>query len=489
MQLRRWLTLFLASMLIGGTVFARYPHDQAVTFGDFSYVRYIAASSRRVYFATTGGILRYNIFDREWDDPLPNDPVVDFEEVSRIWVNEFDDRLYVAANGAYYEYDMTLEAWYVISEIPEQNSLTRHIAPPDHILPPPGYNYSADGEVIDPWGRYFAVSDVLDDGTGYLWLGTWGLGAAAADASSRFMEMLGFGLIQSEVGTIYDDNGKLWLGGPVGNQPRTGLTAFDPDEQTFHYIETGVDAEFPLVDIHCIDGDSASLYVGTSEGVYVINRSDERVQRRILKRHGLISDYILSLEVTDRAVYIGTEEGLAVLVDRSDSLGLIRPNQFDGQRIWAIEEVDGQIWIGSGKGAFRYTPGSGRLQRFSDPEQVLFGDVYDIERWENTLWFVSDAGLVALDLKTAESRSFHEPLQRILPRALAVNDTIAAVASDKGLTILFHANAKTFTRDFTTDDGLASNNVYALLMDGDYIWVGTDRGITRFLWNNPDRVD
>ena len=72
---------------------------------------------------------------------------------------------------------MTLEAWYPISDIPDTNPLTRHIAPPEHILPPPGYNYSPDGEVIDPWGRYFAVSDVLDDGTGYLWLGTWGTGS------------------------------------------------------------------------------------------------------------------------------------------------------------------------------------------------------------------------------------------------------------------------------------------------------------------------
>jgi len=44
-------------------------------------------------------------------------------------------------------------------------------------------------------------------------------------------------------------------------------------------------------------------------------------------------------------------------------------------------------------------------------------------------------------------------------------------------------------REFTTQDGLPSNEVYELLLDGDYLWIGSDRGLTRFLWNDPDRID
>ena len=42
---------------------------------------------------------------------------------------------------------------------------------------------------------------------------------------------------------------------------------------------------------------------------------------------------------------------------------------------------------------------------------------------------------------------------------------------------------------FTTQDGLPSNEIYELLLDGDYLWIGSDRGLTRFLWNDPDRID
>jgi hypothetical protein len=26
-------------------------------------------------------------------------------------------------------------------------------------------------------------------------------------------------------------------------------------------------------------------------------------------------------------------------------------------------------------------------------------------------------------------------------------------------------------------------------MDDDYIWIGSEKGLTRFWWNNPNRVD
>jgi ligand-binding sensor domain-containing protein len=115
--------------------------------------------------------------------------------------------------------------------------------------------------------------------------------------------------------------------------------------------------------------------------------------------------------------------------------------------------------------------------------------VYDIERYEDDLWFASDDGVVRLDTRTGETEPFWLAAQKIVPRALAVNDTIVAVASNKGMFFIYYKNRSQFAREFTTEDGLASNDINSLLMDGDYIWVGTDKGLTRFWWNNPDRVD
>ena len=44
-------------------------------------------------------------------------------------------------------------------------------------------------------------------------------------------------------------------------------------------------------------------------------------------------------------------------------------------------------------------------------------------------------------------------------------------------------------RHFGVRDGLVGSRVYDILLDGDYVWFGTNRGLTRFYWNNPYRAD
>jgi hypothetical protein len=44
-------------------------------------------------------------------------------------------------------------------------------------------------------------------------------------------------------------------------------------------------------------------------------------------------------------------------------------------------------------------------------------------------------------------------------------------------------------RLYTRQDGLLHDFVYDMEIDGDYIWFGTEGGVTRFLWNNPVRID
>jgi len=42
-------------------------------------------------------------------------------------------------------------------------------------------------------------------------------------------------------------------------------------------------------------------------------------------------------------------------------------------------------------------------------------------------------------------------------------------------------------RSYAVEDGLIDNSVFDLLLDGDYLWVATAGGVTRFLWKNPAR--
>jgi len=376
-----------------------------------------------------------------------------------------------------------------VTELPKFNNAVRHIKPPANMFPPPGYNYDGYGRLVDFWGRYFNFKDIIDDGAGQIWIGTWGYGAIKAGSASNYMELLPYGLLQNRVNTIFDDDSVLWVSGAAYGGYRTGLTIFDPVHEQFSYIESGLDNSFPAVDVNCLTGDKESIYIGTPDGLLILNRKTKNVERKITRRNGLPDNNIVSLLVNGDSLFVGTASGLGFIRLVGDSVFVLRPSQFTGQVIYDLVMVDSLIWIGSSVGAYRLKPGSGKLQRFQDPNLVLFGDVFDIEQYKQDLWFLSATGLVQLNMKTGKSHPFRNITQRLEPHALVVNDTIAVVGSDKGFTILFYGNRKPFTRDFTTDDGLPSNYVYSLLFDGDYLWVCTDRGLTRFLWNNPRRVD
>ncbi|MFQ6008539.1 MAG: hypothetical protein ACE5K8_06240 [Candidatus Zixiibacteriota bacterium] len=462
---------------------------QAVTYADFSFVNSVAASMTHVYFATTEGIIRYNKLQDRWEDPLTGSEGIDNQNVTRIWVDVFDKDLYAETSDGLYEYDSLFDKWFTAAELPILDNNSVHMSPPQIMHPPIGFTYGADGLLVDRYNRQFYINDILDDQSGVLWIGTWGYGPAKAGSTSKQIDLLPYGLLQNQVSALFKHDSLLWLGGSVHNGYRTGISVFDPKNNKFFHIESGLNRDFPAVDINCLNGDDTCIYVGTSAGLFCLNKEKRIITRSYSRRSGLSDDNVLSVKLAGASIFVGTASGLNVILATKDSVGVVRPSQFFGELIYDLELVDSSLWIASSSGAYRLKLPSGKLQKFQDPHAVLFSQVYSIERYGNSLWFASDDGLIRLSLKSGETEPFRLTNRKIAPRALAVNDTIAAVASDEGMTVIFHKNKKQLIREFTTDDGLASNTVYSLWLDGNYIWIGTDKGLTRFLWNNPERVD
>jgi ligand-binding sensor domain-containing protein len=46
-----------------------------------------------------------------------------------------------------------------------------------------------------------------------------------------------------------------------------------------------------------------------------------------------------------------------------------------------------------------------------------------------------------------------------------------------------------YYRLFTVNDGMISSDIRSLEIMGDYIWMATPKGVIRFLWNRPGRID
>jgi ligand-binding sensor domain-containing protein len=486
-HLAHWLCVLF---IIAPSVHADILKDQVVTFADFNYVNSISSSMQHVYFATTEGITRFNKFEDRWEMPLTGGEGLGSEQVLHVIVEEFDTRLYAETATGIYEFDSLFDRWYSLSELPVVNTAGTHSQIPTVMHTPADFQFPGDGTLQDPDGRYFGITDVLDDDDGNMWFGTWGYGTARAGSNSLLMEMMPFGLIQNSVIDILPHDGKIWVSGlaPIGG--RSGISIYDPENNTFEYIEPEFFNKFPAIDIFCLAVNEQTIFMGSEEGLLMFDRSMERVTRTLSTFNGLPHDNILSLQLMGDSLFVGTQEGLAMITSDGDSTTFLFPGRFNGMAVYCFELVDSLLWIGTSEGAFRLQLSNGKLHQFIDPDGVLTGNVYDIASWGKQLVFAAPDGVVWADGNTGDVQLLMTT-DRINSSvtALAINDWIVAAASDDGLTLVYYTDKKQTKRTFTTRDGFPSNNMYDLSLDGDYLWVGSDEGLSHFWWNNPSRID
>ncbi len=491
-MMRRSRALLVGLLLFGSAApaFAFRPQGQAVTYADFQYINYIATSMAKVYFATTDGIIVYNKLQNEWETPMTGIEGILDVDVKQIWVDRFDQKLFALTVTGTYSFDFAFQRWSPTDQTPVVESDDKHVKAPTAMFPPFGFNYNGSGVLIDPEARSFPFSDVVDDGAGNLWIGTWGYGAGRSSMAGLSVKLLPFGLLQNPAYTLQPDIDSVTLiTGPVLSSRRTGITFFNRKDDSFSYFETGLNSEFPLADINCLESDSAFIYAGTPQGIYVINRTNHEVAKRIDRRNGLTDENVLCLKRWGDSLFIGTAGGVMAMVCHNDSMAYIGRQEFYEQIVYDLDVVNNYLWIASGIGAFRVSLETGKIQQYKDPDAVLVDRAFAVRHFGNFLWLASDIGLVRIDLQTGTTEPFLVTSRKFDGRALAVNDKVAAVSSDRGLTLIFHNRDNPVIRDFGTEDGLASDFIYSLLLDGDYLWVGTDRGVTKFWWNNPRRID
>ena len=483
------INCIIVSLLLFSQAFAFNPKGQAVTFSDFSFIRDIASTNNRVFFATSNGLAVYNKFSESWEDPLTGKYGIDDTDIRRVWADHFGQDIYVQSSTDLYKYDSLVERWYQIDALPRLQSEQKVVLPPKVMFAPKGFNYLNDGRLVDESGRYYSFTNTIEDAAGTLWIGTWGYGAATAQGTTAHIDLLPYGLIQNRVNAILMDDEFLWLSGAIIDNYRSGITIFDPEYNQFEHIESGLSRDFPALDVNCLASNENSVFAGTDLGIMVFDRQTFEPIDRLKRNDGLTDENVLSLAIRGDSIFAGTETGLNLILPKSDSQRVTGPAELFGQIIYDLELVDTTLWIAASKGAYRWFFTTGKLQQFQDPHLIIFSKCLAIERWQDFLWLASSDGLLKLNLKTGETEPYRSVTIDRNYRAIAVNDTIAVASSSLGFTMLFHDNPKPYTREFTTDDGLPSSYVFELIFEGDYLWIGSDKGLTRFLWNNPSRVD
>jgi len=481
-----------------------------VNFTNFRFITSAAMDQTVVYFGTTNGVIRYDRYAQQWLDPLTITDGIPHERVDNIAYDPDMGRIWVLTpNGSAY-YQPTFKEWYSGGDFPA--ALARNDFDPQKfsiLTTQFGYSYQ-DGEIQDPHMQQFALTRGVSDDFDSMYVGTWGMGPLVINTRYGDLSSLPFGPYSGDLTTVVELGSELW----IGDDRMSGgaLSMYDRAGDKWNWYPTRLTSGLASSRLTSgiLFGEKKQIaWLGTDYGLvrYQIDNDDFTTYADFST---LPSNFILSVAVDSLGVFAGTDNGLGYLPNipeskqrkKSNSLetkeapvdtalaNQFSPKSLVGFRINCENIIDDFLYLGTDRGVLRRSLSSNSQFEYVDtPGKMLSVEVYDIAHFRDSLFFLTPRDIQIINQKTGESSTLTD--QRYFGqwrlRKIIVDNSNIWVSSDMGL--WKYRLKDGYSRLFTVNDGMISDDVGGIVLDGDYIWLSTPRALIKFYWNNPDRID
>ena len=357
------------------------------------------------------------------------------------------------------------------------------------------------------------VQTILEDGKGYLWLGTQGGGLCRFDGAKFVTFTTKDGLKSNYIQTVFEDNkGVLWIGTSNGiNQLKNGalteienttlenliVTAFLETANGIIYLTTknglytidNQQKNKPLEKIK--DGAFSTLFkdaqqqiwVGGIDGLFIIKN---KIIETAEPLNGTFPKDIRSLTTTkDGVTWIAAYNQGIFLSDGDKILGQLTVS--DGLSSTKIQTLSitkiGDIWIGSAdKGAMIWQTQTRNFKAITTRQGLPNNNVQSIveDSWGNIWMGTSGGGLSKYGGQQFEHFTKTEGLNGNYIYALATDrkGQLWVATSSSGIQLYKEG---VFT-NFEDNSSIARGTCKAIFEDRlGHLWFGTDNGVTVFL--------
>ncbi|MBN1155159.1 hypothetical protein JXB12_09610 [candidate division KSB1 bacterium] len=512
------------------------------------WVRNMAIGMEYVYFATTGGVSRYNYYTNRWDyswttsNGLADNnillvayddnthyvwcatergvscyfttfkrwenyyrPDIGMMEDDQIISIGFDDenvwletnngryikgskygRLFQNASGHTVN-DMNDVAWF------GYRAQNRNRLP--FFTMGDGYFFDADGFISDINLNRYRVTSWLLDKWGTHWVTTSGLGVGSARVRIEHLELLTQGLFVDFVSDFEIDhrNNVIWLGTLHEVEGESGISRWNIDDEQWDYFRAQYISELRDDRVNSIAIDDDHVYFGTEYGLAIYTPQRDEWQH-VDRFDNLADNYIYDVEIDSAYVWVGTGYGLNRITKSTldvDSIEVVNvmPQALRQVEIYDVAIMDNLIWLGSEFGVYIYDSYNDEGGFQAETGGPLNEPVYAVAVHDNQVWTGSNRSIEVFDY---DQQKWLGGPERRLTDGILVNYIEAGnqnvwVATDFGV-LKFDKDRKIWVH-YTMDDGLIDNYVTSVQIDGDYVWFGTISGLTKFYWNNPIRID
>jgi len=243
------------------------------------------------------------------------------------------------------------------------------------------------------------------------------------------------------------------------------------------------------------------LWVGTRGGA---NRYDRVTDRwdRFTKKNGLPGEDISSVVVDGYNVWMGTNAGLCKFPRRSDDLNAwvsytsgieIKSGTVSKEfaatlvsnEVWCVAADEEYVWVGTMRGVSRYDKKKDTWTTFTTEDGLPTNSISTILVDGEVVWFGSDSGATTYNKKTQDWMTYTVDDGLVSNRITCIvkdGEQLWFGTYDAGL-MRYDKKSKRW-QNYTRKDGLAHNCVLSIAVDsyndGIYLWIGTQRGLSRF---------
>jgi len=179
-------------------------------------------------------------------------------------------------------------------------------------------------------------------------------------------------------------------------------------------------------------------------------------------------------------IYFGTKTGLSVFDGKNFKNYNIKDGVSDDDNIYSIIiDKQNRIWIGTGNGVHNFVNETFIPVEVINKVKTDRGNlpVYSIlQDRSGNIWFASENGAIKYNGKTVERYNKSNGL---------IDKRVTTIVQDKKGHLWFGTDEGVFEYNYTSfqhigeNEGLASNKVYLMLLDGNNLWVGTNKGLDK----------
>lgn len=371
------------------------------------------------------------------------------------------------------------------------------------------------------------VYDIIQDKKGFLWVAT-------ADGLNKYdgytftvyrHENYNHNSIQSDLirSLFLDDKGELWVG------TNSGLALYDSKKDIFHTYPYKAQINYML------QSSDSLLYLASSEGLFSFN-TQQNTYRTLSEKSVLCDNFHILAKYND-LILIGTDRGLYMMSRKDENIVPFKKELLN-KNIMDICPARKGIWVATeGHGLF-YISDDGRIKNyknnkndeksissdfvrslcFDDQQRLWVGtfiglNIYDEVSDSFSRYYSNEVEKKSINQNSVRSLyldnqgamwvgtfygglNYHHPLQnqfeRIyhIPYINSLSDNVVSCivedgpsqlwigTNDNGLN-LYNLNTKKFTYytvNQNNGNSILSKNIKAVLVDGDFVYIGSHGG-------------